>query len=223
MKKNMLITAGALALAASAQAATTIIDGAIRGGDFTDTSLWTAANAGETTQFNTNLNSPGSGGRNAVIGSEINGNPNISLAQNTGYTIALGDRFSGSFAWRDAFGWDTGESIDMTLFYTDTDAIDGARTSLFTFNSGSEVTDVTWETETFAMTTGADINAAGRTLFISFTGNTIDLDGSNNAQGSFARLDDVSLSVTTVAAVPEPTSAALLGLGGLTLILRRRK
>lgn len=40
--------------------------------------------------------------------------------------------------------------------------------------------------------------------------------------GNDAYADNINFSVTT-AAVPEPSSAALIGLGGLTLILRRRK
>ena len=45
-------------------------------------------------------------------------------------------------------------------------------------------------------------------------------EGLATATNSFIAIDDVFLEVT---AVPEPSSAALLGLGGLALILRRRK
>jgi hypothetical protein len=43
-----------------------------------------------------------------------------------------------------------------------------------------------------------------------------------NRSGSYT-FDQVMLSDNVVAAVPEPTTTALLGLGGLALILRRRK
>ncbi len=47
-------------------------------------------------------------------------------------------------------------------------------------------------------------------------------DTTTGKWNSTAWIDDVTVTATT-AAVPEPSSAALLGLGGLALILRRRK
>jgi len=49
---------------------------------------------------------------------------------------------------------------------------------------------------------------------------SIRLTGVNTDPGAF---DEVAFSSVSSAAVPEPSSAALLGLGGLALILRRRK
>ena len=63
--------------------------------------------------------------------------------------------------------------------------------------------------------------AAGAVSFvITYNGN--DLTGAQNAgQGTNdGYSDNLNLTITTV---PEPSSAALLGLGGLALILRRRK
>ena len=55
----------------------------------------------------------------------------------------------------------------------------------------------------------------GQDLFIAFGTGTA---GADNGDNNFATVDNVNLT-----AVPEPTSTALLGLGGLALILRRRK
>ena len=56
--------------------------------------------------------------------------------------------------------------------------------------------------------------ANGGSLYLRWTGD----DSSGSGSRDEFALDDVSIS-----AVPEPSSAALLGLGGLALVLRRRK
>ncbi|MFC5049898.1 PEP-CTERM sorting domain-containing protein [Rubritalea spongiae] len=56
---------------------------------------------------------------------------------------------------------------------------------------------------------------AGQTLTVDY------FQTSDNATGH--EHDNVSIQAITLAAVPEPSSTALLGLGGLALILRRRK
>ena len=67
---------------------------------------------------------------------------------------------------------------------------------------------------TYSLTLDSGTSVAdGQTLFLAFQNTS----GANNPVERLL-LDDVS-----VAAVPEPGSTALLGLGGLTLILRRRK
>ena len=47
--------------------------------------------------------------------------------------------------------------------------------------------------------------------------------GERNDNGYFAGLARVSMGNLTITAVPEPSSTALLGLGGLALMLRRRR
>ncbi|MGJ8656891.1 MAG: PEP-CTERM sorting domain-containing protein [Akkermansiaceae bacterium] len=69
-----------------------------------------------------------------------------------------------------------------------------------------------------------DVTATSNFLTVHITDQSTSLDNNADATGhndgnDFA-LDDASL---TAIAVPEPSSVALLGLGGLTLILRRRK
>ena len=68
----------------------------------------------------------------------------------------------------------------------------------------------TFETKTIQLTLPATYTGSHTELYLSF----------KNRAGDTAQLhfDDVS-----VVAIPEPTSAALLGLGGLALMLRRRK
>jgi len=55
------------------------------------------------------------------------------------------------------------------------------------------------------------------------TGNPQDLNYTLNADGTVQNQNWDPAGSFTVTAVPEPSSAALLGLGGLALILRRRK
>lgn len=54
------------------------------------------------------------------------------------------------------------------------------------------------------------------------TGFTVNIDDNEAAGPTSNRIDYIGLAYAPVA-VPEPSSAALLGLGGLALILRRRK
>ncbi len=136
----------------------------------------------------TNLNSPNGAGNNVIIARD--GGGFSSPGQDTGHVIALDDKFSASYAWRDAWNWGAGKTIDVTLYYTDTNLIGGARTILFSFNSADETSNNTWENETLALTAGvADAAAVGKTLFFAFEGNNL---GNN----SFARLDNVYLDVT---------------------------
>ena len=59
-----------------------------------------------------------------------------------------------------------------------------------------------------------DAGAVGKKLFIG-TGSS----ASNTPTGSWMHMDNVYLEVSSV---PEPSSAALIGLGGIALMLRRR-
>jgi len=79
-------------------------------------------------------------------------------------------------------------------------------------NATSE-TDTDWWAQ--YASTGA-IPSTAQSLTVNFIAGT----GHANAGGNDWYADDVTVDITTV---PEPSSAALLGLGGLALILRRRK
>ena len=62
---------------------------------------------------------------------------------------------------------------------------------------------------------------AGLNLFMKQSIHTA--NNGTTGQTTDALVDFASIDLTTVAAVPEPSSVALLGLGGLALVLRRRR
>ena len=206
----------------TAHASTIIIGGATNDGNFENggaanqdasptTGGWVTTGTSTTVQIRTNQTV--TSGNNTVIGVEPDNSTRF-VGRDTGYTIVVGDQFDGGFAWRDKFNWGPPESVDMVLFWTADDNINSARNVIATWNSGAEVTNDVTETEVFGLTAAGSADAgAGRTLFVSLEAN-----GTN--ANSFARVDDVTLNVTSV---PEPASTAFLGLGVLALILRRRK
>lgn len=208
-------------LAASVNAATTLISGSSTentlNGDFTATAGWIATGDLTPAQFQTNNNdtiSGSSAGQNAVLGVNTAGDIRT-LGIDTGHILAVGDVFTLNFDWLDASpGWEN-ETITAQLFYTVDNTISGARTEITSFTTVGEASDVTWESSgVFTSGAAAAEGDGARTVFLDFIPNA---DGN-----SFARIDDVNLSVEPLV-VPEPSSTALLGLGGLALILRRRK
>ncbi|MDB4409051.1 PEP-CTERM sorting domain-containing protein, partial [Akkermansiaceae bacterium] len=66
-------------------------------------------------------------------------------------------------------------------------------------------------------------DAASQTFRMGATraGNYVDGQAYDNSNGGQAQIN--ALQVRDLGVVPEPSSTALLGLGGLALILRRRK
>ena len=197
-----------------------IHDTAVRDGDFeTDTAqdgtevtngtFW-ATTSTANWELQTSLASP-EGGQNTVIGTKSGSVP-LQLGQDTGHVLGLGDQFNGSFAWRDAYSWGTGETIDMLLFYTVDNTLGGTRTTLFTLNSGDEEINNTWETEILSLTAAVtDVGAVGKTLFVAFEGNGVSGE-------SYARLDNVYLE-----AIPEPATLGMVALFGGGILFIRRK
>jgi len=195
-------------------------DAAIRDGDFENTTStedaasfdqmpnWTNLASGEDQTLEmtrANLDSGVGGTRNFVVNTDRN------PAQSLGQTITTGDTFNASFMWRDASGWDdTTGRISLVLYYTDNDQINGTATDLVTFTSRASTTNSAYQTETFTSTGFSDSGADGKNLFLRIE---TESDG-------YARMDNIYIEV---ASVPEPSSSALLGLGGLALLLRRRR
>ena len=95
------------------------------------------------------------------------------------------------------------DAIDNTAFVVDFDGYTGGA-------------------QTFDLIDWSDGSAAGLTEAIFNTANFSFLNGTGY-EGSTFNWNDTTNTVSLTVAVPEPSSAALIGLGGFALILRRRK
>jgi len=136
------------------------------------------------------------------------------IAIDTGHTIASGDSFNLGFKWRDAYQWRNIDTVSLNLYYTNDDTVGGTATDIAVLDSGSRTNTGAWEDESATGLTFNDATADGKKLFLKIV--------AHSTGNRYARVDNVFLDVTS-APVPEPSSAALLGLGGIALILRRRK
>lgn len=100
-------------------------------------------------------------------------------------------------------------------------ATDGTLSQIFWTNDSSTDSDtdndgtISW-LPTTAPTSGAAVPDANYATFGTFSGDTLTLSGD-------AIVGRAVISGFQIVAVPEPSSTVLLGLGGLALILRRRK
>jgi hypothetical protein len=236
MKVLPLLICTSLTASLGMPAATLLIGGSLKNGNFeagtaapdrpfNDTDDWTnvpPTTGSGTTQSTRNapagLDSTGdypgaSGGFNAVVnesGDRIFGN-------DPSYTIQLGDVFDASLYWIDAFNWaDSDDQIQIALYVTANDQIDGARTTIATALSGTSATSGAYQLFDAPAIYTADATYVGKNVFVEFHG----FDGPTvEAPLGFARVDDFTLQVT---AIPEPSAVCLLGLAGLGLLRRRR-
>lgn len=140
---------------------------------------------------------------------------------NTGYTIASGDKFSGSFWFATAGGAEIDDSVSITLFYVADNTIDNASalnnetvTDIYTFTKGDATALTTYEESVF--TSGVvDAGAIGKTLMfrIEKTAGSFVNDGANE----YGRIDDIFLQ-----SIPEPaTLGMVVAFGGAALFIRR--
>lgn len=164
------------------------------GGDSTITS-WTESNTADHLSFVLN---PGSGSVQATDGNNIAFIQNSTISQSlSGFTLGTGDTISVTFDL-----WSTNQGTGST-FEVNFAGIGVQNPAAITIG-GPAVS----RTIDFTVTAAQDGLTSGDLSFKSTLG------------GNRYRLDNVQVLHT---AVPEPSSAVLLGLGGLALILRRRK
>jgi len=115
--------------------------------------------------------------------------------------------------------WTTADTIDIDLIAAITSWGGGSGSVLVELRKASDDT-VLWDNTTAGLTTTVS------PLSWSIDASTLaategeDLNLNITATGNGTAIDNVSLEVNVV---PEPSTTALLGLGGLALILRRRK
>ena len=200
MKKSTLLglTASA-AFALSSQAATVLIGGTTNNGDFEDPIGADSFASGNVTNWaNWTEQSAVAGGDTGTVAraslfAYLKGGG--AIVNMTTTTIAVGDTFN--------FGFTNvrGRDVDMQLVYNDGGVLTGI--------AGTEFGGDQYETYTSSLIVTAGDAWIGKVVGVGIL-----------AASNYPEVDDVTLSVS---AVPEPSSAALLGLGGLALILRRRK
>ena len=126
-------------------------------------------------------------------------------------TTVLTQTISGLSAGAFQVSYDLGHitfgGSNLTAQFELFDGADATASSLYDVTTDvSLIGNLTWSS-----ISSSTLNSTGTDLFVRITLN----DGVNSSQ---LGLDNVSVNE-----VPEPSSAALLGLGGLALILRRRK
>lgn len=226
MKKILCMFAGLL-MAAGAGADTILIDyndggsdgvhdASVNAGDFdsdsaTTTAGWNYDLGTGAAEWIDNLPSGVGSDGNIVLGAAKTSGDTKVIGIDTGATIADGQTFDVSFMWRDAWLWDTEDSVSMVFFYTDTGAIDGTATDVLTFTSTATDTAGDWDTESATgLSYDVDVTSAvGQNLFVRFD--------STASENEYARLDNVSVTV-----IPEPATIGMLGLGTFLVLAVRR-
>jgi hypothetical protein len=181
----------------------------------------------------TNAAVPADHGSNAV------GTPNVTLDWSTGgnwdqyanwdgrgdsYQLQGPQITTGAFSGRVVFTPDTGFAVTITSFDLDEWAGGGATTVdwIVSGSTSGTLASGTWDDFNTANDPG---NAGGRSTVTpnvtGANGEALTLSfGQTGGNGEYLALDNLTFDQV---AVPEPSSMALLGLGGLGVLLRRRR
>lgn len=205
-KTNGIVLPAVLAVLALAplQAQTTLIGAGIRNGDFNEDTSTIDERSFSTTPFWENLTGPQEAGATRTNLTNSSNSRNLLLnhastvtpAQDTGHDILLGETYSISYEWRDAFNWDDAtDVVRVTLFVTDDDTIGGTATVLVASDSPLSTADSTYEPVDQDDIYTAQAADVGKRLFVSIE--SVNTDGSG-----FGRLDDFEL-VTSSTVAPE--------------------
>ena len=237
-RKNTLIVASLLALAPMSQAAVSIvgdnmdygISGAGSNGfslDFTAQPIWTAGS-----QRSDNGDPPNRRSGRAFVEFQLTAGmiaeANLAGAAAT-FTFTIDSIGSGVTG--------TAYTDGLDLRYYGTNAADRSASDLWnTGGIGGDQADILATTgptgaSTVSLTNAnilSDIAAATTGDYIAFgmlnsVGTTGDPVGNSTAETYGFQVNTTASNYSLTVAVPEPSSAALLGLGGLALVLRRRK
>lgn len=145
----------------------------------------------------------------------------------------------GGRSWSTVITFTTASTLDLTNFTVDYHAISGSggnqssatKNGNFSFSlfSGidTEATAITTETlnitDPGAAGAAADYNLSSVVIGPGQYTIKLQVEKGTQSNGNNWAMDDIVLNADPVAIAPEPSSTALLGLGGLALLLRRRK
>ena len=221
LRKNILTLGTFATLAASSQASvlfTETFDDNSNGWTAGTVAVGTLSLNGQATA-NNNLYTIGAGATVLTLEADVTwntgGTPWFYMGLNDGAAAADGSSTLGTFGGSGANGWRyrdgaSGATTNSSVGYP----TDGVRTDHFTMTYTITGGDVIMTT---AMNGGA-VGIAFDTLDSDFT----NIDGIYFRAGSGGNAVFDNVVVSDNIAVPEPSSAALLGLGGLALLLRRR-
>ncbi|MBI1337306.1 MAG: hypothetical protein GC164_10135 [Phycisphaera sp.] len=88
------------------------------------------------------------------------------MGLDTGHTIAQGETYNLAFHWRDASGWRDESTIELVLYYTDNDKIDGQTVGAVVLNSGKRKATETWEAVAGKGAAFENDTGVGKTLFL---------------------------------------------------------
>ena len=145
--------------------------------------------------FDGTLMYPGSGYDNGTVTEDyvaLNGNPNPAAFSDAPFT------FNGCYltaAWNEDLNIQVEGFLDDTLLFSETVVVDPYEPTWFDFN----------------------FTGINRVVFTSWGGTDAGLGGG----GTYFAMDNLTINESS-AAIPEPSSMALLALGGLGLLRRRR-